>query len=411
MKKQLLMLALSGLTTLTYAQKNEVKALEKAVKSEKFNETNSLISSAEALIANADDKTKAKFYYLKAKSLLNGNDYDGIVAALTDFDANNTSKYKVEIAQLKSSYSADLVNKAVADQGKGDQKGSAKKLYTAYKLSGDQDYLYYAASAYVTAKDYKSALPLYIELKDKGYTGVKTEYIAYNKETKSNETFTSKTMRDLSLRAGSHIKPVDNKTKSLLPDIIKNIAYMHVELGDTDAAVKSIKEARIANPSDVSLITTEANLYLKLGEKDKFKELMEEASQKDPTNPVLFFNLGVMSAEQGDDVAARKYYNKSLELNPVDINSNFNMAALILKGEAVVVDEMNSLGSSSADFKKYDILQEKRNSIYKEAVPYLEKILSIDGKNKDAANTLKNMYSAMGDTAKFKEMKALLETL
>jgi hypothetical protein len=128
MKKQLLMLALSGLTTLTYAQKNEVKALEKAVKSEKFNETNSLISSAEALIANADDKTKAKFYYLKAKSLLNGNDYDGIVAALTDFDANNTSKYKVEIAQLKSNYSADLVNKAVADQGKGDQKGSAKKI-------------------------------------------------------------------------------------------------------------------------------------------------------------------------------------------------------------------------------------------------------------------------------------------
>jgi hypothetical protein len=32
-------------------------------------------------------------------------------------------------------------------------------------------------------------------------------------------------------------------------------------------------------------------------------------------------------------------------------------------------------------------------------------------KNKDAANTLKNMYSALGDTAKFKEMKALLESL
>lgn len=411
MKKKLLVLALSGLTTVAFAQKSEVKALEKAVKSEKFSETKSLISSAEALIANADDKTKAKFYYLKAKALLNGNDYDGIVASLADFDAHSIAKYKEEISQLKATYVLDLVNKAVADQGKGDQKGSAKKLYTAYNLSGNQDYLYYAASAYVSAKEYKTALPMYVELKEKNYTGVKTEYLAYNIATKKEEVFPNKSLRSLSLKSGTHLKPVDRKSKSLLPEIVKNIALINVELGDTDAAVKAIKDARLANPSDVGLIISEANLYLQLGQKDKFKQLMEEAAKQDPTNAVLFFNLGVVSAEQGDNEAAKKYYKKSLELNPEDINSNFNMAALILKQEASVIDEMNSLGSSSADYKKYDVLQEKRNSIYKEAVPYLEKILSVDAKNKDAVSTLKNMYSAMGDTAKFKEMKALLETL
>jgi tetratricopeptide (TPR) repeat protein len=411
MKKKLLVLALSGLTIVAFAQKSEVKALEKAVKSEKFSETKSLISSAEALIANADDKTKAKFYYLKAKALLNGNDYDGIVASLADFDAHSIAKYKEEISQLKATYVLDLVNKAVADQGKGDQKGSAKKLYTAYNLSGNQDYLYYAASAYVSAKEYKTALPMYVELKEKNYTGVKTEYLAYNIATKKEEVFPNKSLRSLSLKSGTHLKPVDRKSKSLLPEIVKNIALINVELGDTDAAVKAIKDARLANPSDVGLIISEANLYLQLGQKDKFKQLMEEAAKQDPTNAVLFFNLGVVSAEQGDNEAAKKYYKKSLELNPEDINSNFNMAALILKQEASVIDEMNSLGSSSADYKKYDVLQEKRNSIYKEAVPYLEKILSVDAKNKDAVSTLKNMYSAMGDTAKFKEMKALLETL
>jgi len=411
MKKQVLTLALLGLTSVTFAQKNEVKALEKAVKSEKYTQTASLIANAEAVIANADDKTKAKFYYLKAKTMLNGKDYDGIISSLQEFDTNNTSKYTVEISQLKAAYTGKLVNEAIADQGKGNQKSSAKKLYTAYKLSGDQEYLYYAASGYATAKDYKSALPLYIELKDKGYTGIKTEYIAYNKETKSNETFSSKTMRDISLRTGSHIKPVDNKTSSLRPDIVKNIAYMYVELGDTEAAIKAIKEVRDGDSTDVNLIITEANLYLKLGKKDKFKELMEQAANQDPTNSVLFFNLGVISAEQGDDVAARNYYLKSLSLNDKDLNSNFNMAALILKGEAVVVEKMNSLGTSSADNKKYDILQEKRNSIYREAVPYLEKILSVDAKNKDAAETLKNMYSVLGNTVKFKEMKVLLESL
>ena len=411
MKKQLLMLALSGLTTLTYSQKNEVKALEKAVKSEKFNETNSLISSAEALIANADDKTKSKFYYLKVKAMLAGNDYEGIISSLAEFDANNTSKYKKEIDGLKSEYSSKLVNEAILNQDKGNQKESAKKLYTAYKLSGDQDYLYYAASGYLTAKDYKPALPLYIELKEENYTGIKSEYIAYNKETKEEDVFNDKTMRSLALKSGTHLKPTERMSPSVLPNIVKNIVFIYVELGETENAINAVKQARVDLPNDMNLILTEANLYLKLNDKENFKLLMEEAIKKDPTNPSLFYNLGVISAEQGDADAARKYYAKSLELKPEDINTNFNLAALILQGETTLVEKMNALGTSAVDNKKYDALQEERSQIYKEAKPYLEKILSIDSKNESAAKTLKGIYSVLGDTAKFKQMKALIESL
>jgi len=411
MKKQVLALALLGLTSVTFAQKSEVKALEKAVKSEKFSETKSLINSAEAVIAKADDKTKAKFYYLKAKAMLNGKNYDGIISSLAEFDANNTSKYASEIKGLKNTLTTSLVNDAIADQGKGNQKLAAEKLYTAYKLSDDLEYLYYASSGYVNAKDYKKALPMYVELKDKGYTGVKTEYVAYDKATKKDEVFPSKSMRTIALKTGTHIKASERKTKSLLPDIVKNIAFMYVELGDTKAAIGAIKEARVNAPSDMNLLLTEANLYLKLDKKDKFKELMEEAIKQDPTNSSLFYNLGVIAAEQGDTVSAKKYYQKSLDLNGDDVNTNFNMAALILKEEAVLVEEMNSLGTSSADNKKYDLLQEKRGSVYREAKPFLEKILSVDVKNESAAQTLKGIYSVLGETAKFKEMKALLESL
>ena len=411
MKKQVLALALLGLTSVAFAQKNEVKALEKAVKAEKFSETKSLIASAEAVIANADDKTKAKFYYLKAKAMLNGSDYDGIISSLTAFDANNTSKYLDEINTLKEVATNNLINEAIADQKEEKFKLSGEKLFTAYKLSGNLEYLYHASSGYVSAKDYKTALPMYIELKDKGYTGVRTEYVAYDKATKKDEVFPSKSMRSLALKRGTHIKPSERKTKSLLPDIVKNIAYMHVEMGDVEAAISAIKEARVNAPSDMNLLLTEANLYLKLDQKDKFKELMEEAVKQDPTNSTLFFNLGVISADQGDVVSAKKYYQKSLELNSEDTNTNFNMAALILKEESALVEEMNSLGTSSADNKRYDALQEKRSLIYKEAKPFLEKILSIDPKNENAAQTLKGIYSVLGETAKFKEMKALLESL
>jgi tetratricopeptide (TPR) repeat protein len=411
MKKQVLALALLGLTSVTFAQKSEVKALEKAVKSEKYNETNSLISTAEAVIESADDKTKAKFYYLKAKAMLHGSDYDGIISSLAEFEVNNTSKYSGEINELKTKKTNSLVNEAIEDQGQSKFKVSAEKLFTAYKLSGEVEYLYFAASGYVSAKDYKKALPMYIELKDKKYTGIKTEYVAYSKEAKKEEVFSDKIMRTMALKGGSHIKPSERKTPSVLPDIIKNIAFMYVELGDTEGAIAAIKEARLANPSDINLILTEANLYLKLDKKDKFKELMEQAVEQDPTNSTLFFNLGVITAEQGDVAGAKKYYQKSLELNSEDVNSNFNLAALILNEEASLVEQMNSLGTSSADNRKYDILQEKRGLIYKEAKPYLEKILSIDTKNESAAQTLKGIYSVLGETAKFKEMKTLLESL
>jgi len=411
MKKQVLALALLGLTSVTFAQKSEVKALEKALKSEKFSETKSLIATAEAVISSADDKTKAKFYYLKAKAMLSGNDYDGIISSLAEFEANNTSKYASEISKLKTKKTNTLVDEAIADQGKGNQKASAKKLFAAYKLSGDLQYLYYASSGYVNAKDYKKALPMYIELKDKGYTGVKTEYVAYSKATKKDEVFPSESMRTIALKTGTHIKPSERKTKSLLPDIVKNIAYMYVELGDTEAAITAIKEARVNAPTDINLILTEANLYLKLDEKDKFKDLMEEAVKQDPTNSTLFFNLGVIASQQGNDEEAKEYYQKSLELEPDNINANFNIAALILAKETALVEEMNSLGTSSADNKKYDMLQEKRSLVYREAKPYLEKILSVDAKNENAAQTLKGIYSILGETAKFKEMKALLESL
>lgn len=411
MKKQLLVLALSGLTTLTFAQKNEVKALEKAIKTQNFNQTNSLIASAEEVIVNADDKTKSKFYYLKAKAMLAGNDNEGIISSLAEFEANNTSKYKKEIDGLKDQKTNMLINSAIADQKQNLNVKSAEKLYTAYQLSGDLQYLYFASSGYVNAKDYKKALPMYIELKDKNYTGVKTEFLAYNKATKEDEVFPNKSMRSLALKSGTHLKPTERETESALPSIVKNIALMYVELGDTDNAIKAVKDARNENPKDLGLILTEANLYLKLDDKVKFKTLMEEAIQQDPSNPKLYFNLGVIAGEQGDVDSAKKYYTKSLELNSEDINANYNMAALVLQEEASLVEKMNSLGTSSADNRKYDALQEERNVVYRKAKPYLENILKIDSKNENAARTLKGIYSVLGETAKFKEMKVLLESL
>ena len=65
----------------------------------------------------------------------------------------------------------------------------------------------------------------------------------------------------------------------------------------------------------------EADLYIRMSnnsdnEEDrvnyraKFKDLMKLAITKDPENGILYYNLGVISTEQGESNAAVDYYEK-----------------------------------------------------------------------------------------------------
>jgi len=69
MKRQVLILSALFISMTVFGQKNELKTAEKAIKSNDFAAAIAAINQAEGLIANADQKTKAKFYYLKGKAL------------------------------------------------------------------------------------------------------------------------------------------------------------------------------------------------------------------------------------------------------------------------------------------------------------------------------------------------------
>ena len=66
-----------------------------------------------------------------------------------------------------------------------------------------------------------------------------------------------------------------------------------------------------------------------------------------------------------------------------------------------MTEEMNSLGMSSADQKKYDQIVKKRTSLYAKALPYLENCIRIEPNNLDALRVLKEVYYALDDTDSF----------
>ena len=413
MKKRIVVALAIFIGTFSFAQKKELKAVEKAIKNNNFAEAKSVLGQVQSLISSADSKTKDKYYFLLGKALYaNGTGTDvELEKSIENFEKAG-STYKVEANEIKMAMLNSILTKANSDLEQKDYATSSKRFSQAYKLSPkDTLYLYYAASTAVNGQDFDSALVMYEELKSLGFTGITEEYYAYNKEKGVEESFSSKQVRDLSVKSGTHVKPEDKKSKSATSEIMKNIALIYINNGENEKAVTAMKDARAANPDDLNLLLSEANVHFKMGNTERFKELMEEATTKDPQNPELQFNLGVISYESGDKVAAKKYYNKAIELDAKYVNAQINMAALILEEEQSIVDEMNNLGSSAADDRKYDELKIKRQEVYKSAIPFLVSALDTQPNNVDAAKTLMNIYSAIGETDNYKAIKAKVEAI
>ena len=240
-----------------------------------------------------------------------------------------------------------------------------------------------------------------------GYTGVEKSYFALNKLTDMEDSFDNKLLRDASIKAKTHTNPTEKNSKSKYPEIIKNMALIYNQMGETEKALEAMREARFENPDDLNLILTEANVHYSMGNIEKFKSLLEYATTLDSENPELQYNLGVIAAEANDVENAKKYYNRAIELNPKYVNAYINLAALILAQEESIINEMNNLGNSAADDRRYDLLRAKRKDLYFEAIPYLEQAIGIDSSNYQAAKTLSNIYSATGDDINAKKLSLI----
>ncbi len=413
MKKQVIIALAFSISAFSFAQKKELKSAEKAIKGNNYAEAKAALKQAEALLGSMDKKYIDKYYYLNGQALYaNGAGTNADITNAVESLDKVKGAYKDEIAELRQTMTNGVLTKGNEAYEKKDFSTSSKYFEQAYRLSvKDTTFLYYAAATAVNVQEYDRAIGLYEELKQLGYTGVAKQYFAINIETNKEEPFGDKNMRDISVKAKTHIKPTDKLTESKKAEIVKNVALIYVSQGRNEEAIAAMKDARAESPDDVNLILSEANVHYKMGNTSKFKELLVLATEKDPENAELQYNLGVIAAESKDVESAKKYYEKAIELDPNYVNSYVNMAALVLSEEEALIEEMNGLGTSKADDKRYDELREDRQKLYKSAVPYLTKALEMDSENVSAAKTLMNIYSITGESDKFKVMKEKVETL
>lgn len=427
--KKLILAGTLLISFMSFAQKDELKTLKKIYAKDvpsasELQDYKAAVSKLESIASEESDKVYLNFYKCMTPILdiINlgpqatpeqmarfispkiTSDLAAGLNATLDFEKKSGKKiYTDDINETIQNYNPMLINYAVALDKINKFNESSDVLYASYQLTKNPETLYYAANYAVKAENMDKALKHYQELKAINYSGEGTVYYAKDVQTGQEESF-NKTDRDNFVRLKTHNSPRDEKVPSKKGEIYKNIALILVQKGKTEEAKAALTEARKENPEDVGILTTEADLYYKLGDVERYKSIINEAIAREPNNTDLIYNLGILSMTSKDYKNAEKYFQKVIELDSNYINAYVNLSDVKLIPDAKLVEDMNKLGLSDKDQKQYDILKAQRIRLFNSVLPILEKAYQLANTNAVVKQNLGLVYKYLGMSDKAKAL-------
>ncbi len=410
MKKQLLVLALFLASIVTFAQKAELKAATKAISKSNFREALTALNKVESLQSNLDNKSKAKFLFLKSQALNGSGSLVKAAKVINELlafeDKIGKAKYTSKVKPVLVSLIKNLSDRGIKEYQSKNFSLAKVTLEQVYNLSKkDTAFLYYTANAAYLDKDLDLALAKFTALKEMGYTGIKTLYSAKSIASGNVDSFDTEADMNKMVKLKAYENPKIEVTKSNAATVIKNIAFIYVEKGDNKKAVEAIQTAREADPKDANLIITEANIELKLGNNKRFGELMKQAIKLKPNDANLHYNVGVINQQAGKIEEAKAAYRKAIALDSEYASAYLNLGLAMLEKDKGLVEEMNA---NLNDFDKYDQIKARQLDLYREVLPIFEKAHSL-GNDMDTMRTLMNLYENLEMYDKLKKVKAIYE--
>ena len=413
----------------SFSQKKELRQIKRLIDEKFFQEAESVLNSNKDFLLSGDSKTDAQYYYYATKIYTEIESFVLATNSLEKLMSINTSFYnsemKLDYKNLEETLVVALVNSAVADNSSNKWMDGVDKLLLAYEMDKDAniDYLYFAASGAVNAEKFDLALQYYLSLKEKNYTGIKDEYFITNIQSGVEEKVTE-TEYKIYQSSKEYMNPRIGQTESRYPEIVKNIALIYVKKGEDDLAIEAINEARSIQPDDLYLILNEADLYIRLSNNAtddnlrsqyrlKFKDIMTLAVEKDPENGILYYNLGIISSEQGESADAKSYFEKAIEFKPDYVDSYVAIVNILLEEQSIIISDMDEIAMSNkrSDITKYDQLKEDLNDVWRKCIPYCEMALEYDPNDLEVLKLLSQFYYKLDNIDGYKKINAKIEEL
>ena len=391
-KVTLVLLVLMSALTFGCAQTSNVKGADRLSDASKpdYPGARALIQQA---LENPETKDDAKTWYTA-----------GLVEERA-FTGENQKSLKGEPQDLPNMYKALLamheyytktyeIDHQPNDKGKVRPKFE-KKISKAY----EDNLLYYinAGGYYMEQKDFKSALKAFQAFREiKRSPLFEGEKLA---QTDSNSlmvdffaiiTAYQAGDKQLAIKYGEELKGNGYRQN----EVYQILAQTYIEEGDTTNYITTMRDGLKLFPKEPYYSVNLINTYIAQNKYDEARTFLAQAIELNPENPQLYDVMGKLYEESNEEEAI-KWFSKALEVDPNYVESLCNLGR-IYYNEAVEVSDKEEGGMAAA--------QEKRKALLNKALPYLQKAYSI---NPDASYyLLGNIYSALGDNAKYEEIQA-----
>ncbi len=185
---------------------------------------------------------------------------------------------------------------------------------------------------------------------------------------------------------------------AVAPDAIayRSYAVALKKSGKAEESKAIVTEGLAKYPKDANLLVEKINVYLEGAQYPEALAYVNNLLDVEPNNDGALFIKGLAYEKIGNEDSVVYYYTKAAEINPKNIKPWNNLGALYVNKANLMVEEMNKLGNTSADIKKYDELKKQRRELYLKAKPYLEKAKEIDPNDAQITRTLKQveLYTA-----------------
>jgi tetratricopeptide (TPR) repeat protein len=191
----------------------------------------------------------------------------------------------------------------------------------------------------------------------------------------------------------------------------KSVAYsaaIFQKQGKSEEAEKALKDAIAQYPTNKGLLIELINFYIDNDRDTEALDALNAAIELDPENTALLFNSGAIYENMGNFEKAKEAYEKLIVIEPEAVRGQFAIGGLYFNQGAELNNKANQLPLGDPN---YDTLTEEAKMYFEKSVPYLEKAAAKSSEDIAILESLMAAYRKIGNTEKFKEVKAQIEAV
>jgi tetratricopeptide (TPR) repeat protein len=190
-------------------------------------------------------------------------------------------------------------------------------------------------------------------------------------------------------------------------DAVLLLHQVYGNMQDSTEMAANLKRGFEKYPDDDRILTQLINYYLETRQNDEAMEYLNQAIEKKPENPTYFYARGVLYDQTQKYDEAIDDYKKAIELKDDYFDALYNLGVIYYNR---AIEQMN-VANAETDHKKFKEEKAKADSLFHEALPYMEKAYEQKPDEIPVLESLKSLYYRFEMNDKYDEITAKLDSL